>query len=343
MQKLMKALAALMLTIATLVVAGCVKDPNNINVNENPGYDKPVVETSPVREITGTTVLGGGVVTSDAGGEIIERGVCWDRQGNPTISGTHVVAGTGLGTFTCEITGLTPNTTYHVRAYAINSVGIGYGEDMSFTTVSHTYVDLGLPSGTLWAISNVGAEMPEAYGYYFAWGEAQSKSYYDWSSYQYSNGGTYAEEWDQYIPYLIKYCSNSFYGHNGFTDNLTILEAGDDAATANWGDGWRTPTDNEWVELLAYCTHTWTTRNGIEGRLFTAPNGNSLFLPAAGRRDGGSLEGVGRGGYYWSSTIYSDNRGALSFHFTYTDYYNMYGDFRYYGQSFRTVRSARQN
>ena len=334
MQKLRKAIAAIMLTVTALVVEGCVKDPTNINVNENPGYDKPVVETSPVREITGTTVLGGGVVTSDAGGEIIERGVCWDRQSNPTVSGTHVVAGTGLGTFTCEITGLTPNTTYHVRAYAINSVGIGYGEDLSFTTVSHTYVDLGLPSGTLWAISNVGAEMPEAYGYYFAWGETAPKTTYNWSTYRYCNGDYHQ---------LTKYCSNASYGYNGFTDNLTILQAGDDAATVNWGDGWRTPTYDEWDELIAYCTQTWTTRNGVNGRLFTAPNGNSLFLPAAGHRYDGGLNGVGSYGDYWSSTLDTDNPyDAWYFYFDSGGYgMSYYG--RYYGRSVRPVRSAGKN
>ena len=143
---------------------------------------------------------------------------------------------------------------------------------------------------------------------------------------------------------LTKYCNRSAYGYNGFTDNLTILEAGDDPATANWGDGWRTPTYNEWDELLAYCTQTWTTRNGVNGRLFSAPNGNSLFLPAAGCRYDGSLHVAGSYGHYWSSSLltrYPDYAWSFCF---YSDNCYMY-DYsrRYFGRSVRPVRSASKN
>ena len=101
----------------------------------------------------------------------------------------------------------------------------------------HEYVDLGLPSGTLWATCNVGAETPEGYGDYFAWGETELKTTYNLSTYKYTNGS-----YDQ----LTKYCSNSSYGYNGFTDTLTVLLPEDDAATANWGDGWCMPTADQW-------------------------------------------------------------------------------------------------
>ncbi|MBR5352208.1 MAG: hypothetical protein IK126_00700 [Bacteroidales bacterium] len=155
------------------------------------------------------------------------------------------------------------------------------------------WVDLGLPSGLLWATRNVGATSPEDYGDYFAWGETQPKEVYDWSTYIYSNGAD-----DQ----LTKYCSNSDYGYNGFTDNLTILQPGDDAATANYGG--RTPTKVEWQELLDNTTATWTTQNGVNGRLFTGTNGNSIFLPAAGCRWDSNIHGGGYYGYYWSSSLY---------------------------------------
>ena len=96
----------------------------------------PVVETSPVREITQTSAIGGGVVTATGGSLILERGVCWNTQSNPIVSGNHVMAGTGVGSFSCDITDLEPNTTYYVRAYAINSLGIGYGNEVIFTTLS---------------------------------------------------------------------------------------------------------------------------------------------------------------------------------------------------------------
>ena len=136
------------------------------------------------------------------------------------------------------------------------------------------WVDLGLPSGLLWATRNVGATSPEDYGDYFAWGETQpNKHFYDGFSYIYMERGDHGF-------LLTKYCNDPLFGYNGFTDNLTILQPGDDAATANFGG--RTPTKEEWEELMNNTTATWTTQNGVNGLLFSAINGNSLFLPAAG-------------------------------------------------------------
>lgn len=177
--------------------------------------------------------------------------------------------------------------------------------------------------------------MPEAYGYYFAWGETAPKTTYNWSTYRYCMGG---------YNQLTKYCNNLGYGYNGFTDNLTILQAGDDAATVNWGDGWRTPTYDDWDELFAYCTQTWITRNGVNGRLFSAPNGNSLFLPAAGYRKGDSLNNVGRHGYYWSNEIDSDYPYNSWYFYFYSGYYDVYNDGRrFYGNSVRPVCSIAKN
>ncbi len=136
-------------------LSGCVKDPTNVNVNENVGYDIPEVETSIVQDITETTARVGGVVTSSAGGSIIERGLCWGTESNPTVNGNHIDCGTGAGSFSCQLGGLEPNTTYHVRAYAINSVGIGYGADVRFTTPGgNTFT---LPEGAINGIFSVGS------------------------------------------------------------------------------------------------------------------------------------------------------------------------------------------
>ena len=195
----------------------------------------------------------------------------------------------------------------------------------------HDYVDLGLPSGLLWATCNVGAARPENYGDYFAWGETQPKETYNWTTYQYCNGSSNT---------LTKYCNISSYGYNGFTDDLTTLLPEDDAATANWGEGWRMPTQAEFQELLDNTTVTWTTQNGVNGRLFTASNGNSLFLPAAGFRYGSDLDDAGSYGYYWSSSLYTGSpRGAWALGF-YSDYYFMGSYYRYCGQSVRPVRSG---
>ena len=129
-----------------------------------------------------------------------------------------------------------------VREYAVVDTGLKYGEDQNFTTeragnTDYEYVDLGLPSGLLWATCNVGANAPEGFGDYFAWGETASKDNYDWSTYQHCNGSGST---------LTKYCNDSSSGYNGFTDILTTLLPEDDAATAIWGDAWRMPTAEEW-------------------------------------------------------------------------------------------------
>ena len=192
------------------------------------------------------------------------------------------------------------------------------------------WVDLGLPSGLLWATRNVGADSPEDYGDYFAWGETSPKSIYDWSTYRYCNG-----DYDQ----LTKYCSLSNYGYNGFTDNLTTLQPGDDAASANYGG--RTPTKEEWEELMDHTTSQRTTQNGVNGLRFTGSNGNSLFLPTAGYRWGSSLYCDGAGGYYWSSSLNSDYL-ETAWGFSFTFIWDVQG--MGYGRDLgHTVRAVRQN
>lgn len=209
----------------------------------------------------------------------------------------------------------------------------GGGTNVSGSYNGHDYVDLGLPSGTLWATCNVGASSPEGYGKYYAWGETNTKSDYGWSNYKYANGAYYK---------LTKYCNRSSYGNNGFTDNLTVLQSGDDAATANWGSGWHMPTRTE-MEELCYLPNTWTTRNGVSGRLFTAYNGNTLFLPAAGMRGDGYDYDAGNRGYYWSSSLGPDKPSAVwLLCFTSGDC-SMYDYNRNSGYSVRPVRSASKN
>ncbi len=163
----------------------------------------------------------------------------------------------------------------------------------------YAYVDLGLPSGLKWATCNVGATTPEEYGDYFAWGEVEPKEYYEWSTYKY-----YKDSKDPYAhSSLTKYCNRSDFGRNGFADTKTVLDLEDDAAHVNWGGSWRMPTKVEQEELRKNCKWTWTTQNGVEGYKVVGPNGNSIFLPAAGHMSKGSLERAGLTGYYWSSSL----------------------------------------
>ena len=163
------------------------------------------------------------------------------------------------------------------------------------------YVDLGLPSGIKWATCNVGATKPEEYGNYYAWGETEPKTTYDWNTYKWGTA-TYDEEYEWWdLETQTKYCTNSDYGT---VDNKTVLDLEDDAARANWGGAWRMPTDAEWTELRENCTWTWTTKNGVNGyEVKSKTNGNSIFLPAAGYRLGDDLFYAGEFGYYWSSSL----------------------------------------
>ena len=194
----------------------------------------------------------------------------------------------------------------------------------------HEYVDLGLPSGTLWSTCNVGANSPEEYGDYFAWGEVEPKSDYRWSTYKYCKGS---------FDTMTKYCTNSDYGT---VDNKTELEPSDDAATVNWGSGWQMPSEEQNEELIdkSYTTTTWTTLNGVYGMKITSKsNGNSIFLPAAGYRNGTSLSNAGSGGIYWSrslNTSYS-SYGAYRLYFN-SSYIGTSYDNRCYGLGVRPVR-----
>ncbi len=198
---------------------------------------------------------------------------------------------------------------------------------------THEYVDLGLPSGTLWATCNIGAATPEDYGDYFAWGETTTKSNYNLSTYKYCNGS-----WDT----MTKYCNNSSYGYNGFTDTLKELEPEDDAAYVNWGSNWCMPSEEQFLELInsSYTTTTWTTQDGKYGRKITSKtNGNSIFLPTAGYRDVTSLYDASSRGLYWSRTLRTSNPSQaryLDFNSSNIDTGNYGG--RCYGQGVRPVR-----
>ena len=212
-----------------------------------------------------------------------------------------------------------------------NDGNVDGGDAGDTIVVVHEYVDLGLPSGTLWATCNVGADAPEDFGDYFAWGETMPKDSYDWKSYRY---GDMVNE----LFAMTKYCTDSSYGFDGFVDSLTLLEPADDAVRANWGADWRMPTGKEWEELYRKTICTGTTQNGVNGWLFTASNGNSLFLPAAGFRLDGEAICAGLG-TYWSSSLHTDYPyRAWSFHFD-SDNCHVCGTYeRNRGQTVRAVR-----
>ena len=174
-------------------------------------------------------------------------------------------------------------------------------------------VDLGLPSGTLWASWNVGASSPEEQGEYFAWGEVAPKADYSWSTYLWCEGSE---------DTLKKYNTDDSLDP---VDSNTLLNMEDDAARVLLGDEWRIPTFSEIKELTntSYCSWTWTTKENVKGYLVTSlTNGNSIFIPAAGWFEGTSHDGVGEQGLYWCSQIQeSKNSNAKILYFTDSSYY----------------------
>lgn len=186
-------------------------------------------------------------------------------------------------------------------------------------------VDLGLPSGTLWADRNVGAESPEDYGDYFAWGETAPKDIWGWSTYKWCNGDNFS---------LTKYCPNKTYGFNEFHDGKTILDPEDDAATVNMGSRWRMPTEMEIKELKDNCSWAWVSQNDVFGRKVTGPNGNSIFLPAAGYN---TSEEASKYGYYWSNSLGGSNPNDAWYLDFGEEYYGAHYNRRLYGCSVRAV------
>ncbi len=202
------------------------------------------------------------------------------------------------------------------------------------TENGHGYVDLGLPSGLLWATCNVGASSPEGSGAYFAWGETWSKYNYAWSNtgdYKYGVGMSDVQDYGMY-----KYNSN---------DNVITLETDDDGASVNWGGAWRTPTLEEQTELRTHCNWEWIILNGTAGWKISskaAGNTNSIFLPAAGYRDELNEIGVNEYGYYWSSSVYTEDYGfAYCLNF-YSEGSAVYEQIRYCGLPIRSVCKKQQ-
>lgn len=182
---------------------------------------------------------------------------------------------------------LSSSTTYYYASFVEFNGKYSFEEIKSFTTKEYIpeSVDLGL--SVKWACCNVGASSPEGYGGYYAWGETEEKSDYDRGTYKYYNNNT---------------------GYINIGSNISGTQY--DVAHVKWGGSWRMPTLDEIEELVNNCSWKWTTQNGVNGQLVTGPNGNSIFLPAAGYRDGTDRDYRGSYGYYWSATLDERYGGA---------------------------------
>ena len=250
---------------------------------------------------------------------------------------------------TNTITGWTSEGTVNVQP----TVEVTNFDVAAHAPAAAVAVDLGLPSGTKWANMNVGASAVTDYGTYFAWGETIGYTVSGSTATAAANNQkTTAHSWDYYwwgssSTTLTKYvpeAKKTTNGLNGFYDNKTQLELANDAARVNWGGNWRMPTWAEFQELLDNTTRTWQTDfngvSGCNGLVFTSKTDatKSIFLPAAGRRSGASMDNQGSDGYYWSSSLpenSSPSYARYSRMFSYAANVSNYD--RYYGFSVRAV------
>ncbi len=271
-------------------------DDNNDDDNGNDTQiELPTVTTSSIGDITTNSAVCGGNVTSDGGSPVTAKGVCWSTAQNPTINSKKTNDGSGTGSYSSNLTNLSDNTKYYVRAYATNSKGTAYGETISFTTeeISQTgeingyeYVDLGLPSGLKWATCNVGASSPEMAGDYYAWGELVTKDYYGTD-----NSATHGIEMEEF---------------SGDSDY--------DVARSKWGSTWRMPKVNEMNELMTHCSYEEIEINGRKAYKLTSKiNGCSIILPRAGYKASNNHYSYNATTCYWSSTPYQSNLNNRSY------------------------------
>ena len=171
----------------------------------------------------------------------------------------------------------------------------GYFTYKSSGISDHEYVNLGLPSGTLWATMNVGAERIEDVGNYYSWGETEVKWPYSLYNYTFYDGHQYT-----------KYCTAYKYG---IPDGKTELDMEDDAAAMRFGSSWRIPSDTQISELIKNCSVSKSSVNGVDGYLFTGPNGNSIFFPITGGCKQGSDYNTNCEAFYWARNLHYTEDG----------------------------------
>ena len=216
-----------------------------------------------------------------------DKSVTWSSSNTAiaTVSSTGVVTANNVGSAVITVATNDGNLT------ASCSVSVGYAIP--------GIVDLGI--GVKWGSFNLGAVKPEDSGYYYPWGytEPQAFSHNDFIWFFLDSYKWY------YSPdrTLTKYCSNASYGRNGYTDNKNVLDKEDDAAYVNLGSQWRLPTAGDYSLLQEKCSWEWKSVNGVGGYEVTGPNGNSIFLPAAGYGYFTEFHDFGALGHCWSSSL----------------------------------------
>ena len=254
---------------ADSLVLTCIGSTTPVGYSVNRPIGITLSKTSLDLQPDDYTRISATMVPSDAGA------VTWtssDEKVATVLGGIILGIADGTATITASVGGASATCIVNVTSITYNN--------------NHEYVDLGL--SVKWATMNIGADSPEEYGSYFAWGETSEKKVYNWSTYKYGTSATHQTKYNE-------------------ADGKVVLDPIDDVARANWGGTWRMPTYDEMMELKEKCFWSWTTLNGVRGRKVTGPSGNSIFLPAAGYYHDNELTYARNTGGYWTSSISTSN------------------------------------
>lgn len=250
-------------------------------------------------------------------GQKVDNAVLWANIDNKDVSTTNTLSSN---------VELQTGHAYHMYV-TWNGTELKFGKDNDIE-VPEGFVDLGLPSRTLWAICNLDADKQEDNGNYMAWGELrgfdEGKTSFSWSNYAFCKGTSNS---------LTKYCTKSVYGANGFTDNLVELTTDDDCVSRTLGFPYAIPNKAEWDELIRECK--WSKLDN--GALVRGKNGNVIFLPCAGYRQGVNLYDNGSEGYYWTSTLDVNSPDDAWFVYIGNGKANDYDYYRCSGRSIRPI------
>ena len=323
------------LFVCTLLVAACT-EPDNEETPETPDVQILCITGEATFISANSAILNGNATIQNASASSAQAWFYYSSEASDAqtlqSTGSKVSAGqlanTG-GDFSCNLNDLYPSSTYYyVASVSIDGQEVTGGVKSFLTEKApdDATVDLGL--SVKWASCNLGASKPEEYGGYYQWAgtvDVTNRSYIlDWDKCPYHTEYSYDIGWSKY--------------YSNLSNNLTTLEASDDAATVHLGEAWRMPTDEEWTELLENCTWKWTTLNGVNGQMGTSKeNGNTIFLPAGGYRRLDALHDEGSYGDYWSSSLYLDGQHNGCCAYLYSDGVFRYRYYRYYGYSIRPV------
>jgi len=309
--------------------------------------DYPVVPnltTTEASAIASATAIIGGNISSDGGSEVTARGVCWATTANPTTANSKTSDGTGIGIFTSSLTGLTENTTYYLRAYATNSTGTGYGNEITFKTLTSispiifnpdlSYGTMTDNDGNVYKTITIGTQTWMAENLKttkYRNGDAIPNLTGDWSVLV---TGTYCWYNNDAATYKNPY--GALYNWYAIADSRNIAPV-----------GWHVPTDAEWTTLTTYLggesiaggklketgTSHWSTPN-------TGATNNTGFtaLPGGDRSYDGTFHNNGYNGYWWSSAEYSASSAWYrGMRYDYSRV-SRYSDFKYWGFSVRCLR-----